>query len=615
MRFPQDVIDEIRSRVDIAEVVGEYVALRKSGRNWVGLCPFHAEKTPSFTVSPERQLFYCFGCQAGGDVFAFVMKRTGMGFAEAVEHLARRAGIDLLRFAASPEEEERLARRGRLLEVHRLAAGFFARALESGQGRAARAYLERRGISAEMIQRYQLGYAPPGDSLARFLRDQGIDDDVAVEAGLIIPASDGRQPFPRFRDRLMFPIADSAGRIVGFGGRVLGERKRAPKYLNSPETPLFSKGRVLYGFHLAKDAIAASGTAIIVEGYTDCISLVQHGLPNTVASLGTAFTEAQAQLLARVAQRAVIAFDADAAGQAAAERSLNLLRRTGLRVAVMELSPGQDPDQFAQTRGREALQEAVRTAVPLLEYKLNKVLPAEAPADPEGKVRAVEAALAVLGEVESPVEREAYTEVVARRIAVPVASVRAELGRWQAMRSSRGKMQYTAGKNRHNNRGFHVHRSEHTSRGRPVVSGEGGNRLASAEQVVLRHVLAAGDCPGARELLNEREVWSSPMVGRAAALLRDRLEGPSDPAQWLSSLPPTPEAAWLRDLWARTGMARIAWEEARRELLRERAREKLGRLEAQLGAVMKAVLPDGAAGMLAKLLVEYKRLRSDLVGG
>ncbi|OUM97783.1 MAG: DNA primase [Firmicutes bacterium ZCTH02-B6] len=609
VRFSPQLIDEIKSRVNIVEIVGQYVSLRPSGRNYVGLCPFHSEKTPSFTVSPDKQLFHCFGCQTGGDVFAFLMKRTGISFSEAVQQLAQRAGIDLERLVHSPVDAARERRRQQLLEINRLASGFFRQMLHGPAGAAARDYLARRAIQPAMVERYQLGFAPAGDVFARFLAKQGVSPELAVEAGLLLPGRDGRPPYPRFRERLMFPIADQAGRVIGFGGRLLVDRAGAPKYLNSPETPLFSKGRVLYGLHLAREAARKTGVVIVVEGYMDCISLCQHGVPNVVASLGTAFTDMQAQALARVAERVVIAFDADAAGQAAARRTLDILRKAGLRVAVMQLPIGQDPDEFARRHGPEAVARAVAGAVPLVEYKLQQVLPVTGAVSVEAKARAVEAALAVIAEVESAVEQEGYMELVARRLGVSMDTLRVEMARISG-NDHAGPARHRMGKIRHNNRGFPGEQGEQTSRGGRAA---GGDRLLGAEQVVLRHILA-GDSP-ARVLaeLDGPDVWSSPVVAGAVRLLAGRPAGAvQDPAAWLLGLPDTAEANWLREVWAQGALAEVPWQEALHSLKQERIRQRLASLERQLSAL--EVEGGAGAGMLARLLVEYKRLRSDLFG-
>src|SRR5690606_4921273 len=329
----------------------------------------------------------------------------------------------------------------------------------------------------------QLGYAPSPELFRRFLSRRGIEDELALEAGLLIPGRAGRPPFPRFRDRLMFPIWDRGGRVVGFGGRLLADGVRAPKYLNSPETPLFSKRRVLYGAHLAAQAAKDAGAVIVVEGYMDCISLHRHGVKNAVASLGTAFTEEQARELARLAERAVIAFDADAAGEAATLRSLDLLAACGLRVGVASLPQGYDPDELVRGHGPEWFRELVGTAVPLTEYKLNKVFAEESLATVEGRARAVQRAAAILARLESAVEREGYIQFIAERCGVTPEAVRADLRR--AQRAVVGGYGHSAQKKRHNNKGFPRRDNEqtrHSGRG-------GGDLLFYAEQVILRHVL------------------------------------------------------------------------------------------------------------------------------
>lgn len=533
------------------------------------------------------------------------MRRTGSDFPSAVEELARRAGVDVGRFVASAEEQKRLRRRQRLLDVHREAADFFAHVLRSAYGRPARAYLKQRGIAPGTVQRFQLGYAPAGPLFRRFLSQRGIDDDLAVEAGLLVPGQQGRPPFPRFRERLMFPIWDRGGRIIGFGGRLLTDGVHAPKYLNSPETPLFSKRDTLYGAHLASPAAKQSGTVIVVEGYTDCISLFQHGVENVVASLGTAFTEEQARWLARMAERAVIAFDADTAGEAATLRSLDLLDAAGLRVAVLHLPPGQDPDEFVRQYGPERFRDAVRTALPLAEYKLNKVL-ADATLDTvEGRARAVERAAAIVSRLESAVEREGYVQLIAERCGVTPGAVRAELTRAQGALTKNGATRHTAKKNRHNNKGFPARKHEHT----PRRTAAGGELLSYAEQVILRHVLADTGRTAELTELDDPRAWSGQIVAGAVTLLRSR--PPDTPTErWLQDLPADGAAMLLRSVWADEALSDVPWDDAHRELKRQRGRRDLASLEGRLRAL--ATMSDSAAalGMLGGLLVEYKRLRS-----
>lgn len=605
LRFTPALIEEIKAQTDIVALVSEHVALRRAGKNFVGLCPFHPEKTPSFTVSPDKQMFHCFGCQAGGDAITFIMRLTGSDFPTAVEELARRAGVDVSRYVASPAEQRRMQRRQRLLDVQREAAAFFAQVLRSAYGRQARAYLHRRGIDPDTMETFQLGYAPSPELFRRFLSRRGIEDELALEAGLLIPGRAGRPPFPRFRDRLMFPIWDRGGRVVGFGGRLLADGVRAPKYLNSPETPLFSKRRVLYGAHLAAQAAKDAGAVIVVEGYMDCISLHRHGVKNAVASLGTAFTEEQARELARLAERAVVAFDADAAGEAATLRSLDLLAAAGLRVAVLQLPPGLDPDDFVRRHGPGPFAQLVRTALPLTEYKLNKVFAGAALDTVEGRALAVERAAAVIAGLESAVEREGYVRLIAERSGATPEAVRAELARVQARSSKNGASRHTRAEIRHNNKGFPGTKHEHTPHGPRA----GGDLLSYAEQVILRHVLADAGRTDDLAALDVPGAWSGEAVAGAVALLRQRPPG-VPAAQWLDGLPDGAPAALLRAVWADRSIPDVPWEDARRELGRQRGRRALAMLEERLQAVENESDLTAALRMTARLLVEYKRLRS-----
>lgn len=605
LRFTPAFVEEIKAQTDIVAIVSEHVALRRAGKNLIGLCPFHAEKTPSFTVSPDKQMYHCFGCQAGGDVISFIMRTTGSDFPTAVEELARRAGVDVSRFVASPEEQKRMRRRQQLLDVHKEAAAFFAHALRTVHGRGARAYLKERGILPETVKRFQLGYAPPGDLFRRFLAQRGIDDQLAMEAGLLVAGRQGRPPFPRFRERLMFPIWDQGGRVIGFGGRLLVDGVPAPKYLNSPETPLFSKRHTLYGAHLAGQAAKATGTVIVVEGYTDCISLVQHGIENVVASLGTAFTEQQARWLARIAERAVIAFDGDTAGEAATLRSLDLLAGVGMAVSVLTFPPGQDPDEFVRKAGAARMQEAVRAAVPLTEYKVNKVLVEASLETVEGRARAVERAVGIIRRLESAVEREGYIQLVAERCGVTPEAVRAELNRAQGNLTKNGGSRHTPQKIRHNNKGFPARNNEQTLRSVPA----GGELLSYAEQVILKHVLFDGTRTAELAALDFPGAWSGETTARAVALLMQR---PVDveTEQWLRDLPDSAATTLLRTIWTDSSISDVPWDDACRELRRQRGRRSMTMLEARLQGLTNAPDPTKAAGMVAQLLVEYKRLRS-----
>ena len=338
------VVDDVKQRVDIVEVVGQYVQLLKAGRNFRALCPFHSERTPSFFVSPERQSWHCFGaCGIGGDVLSFVMKKEGVEFGEALRLLAERAGVRL------PERrEEETAAWERSRQANEAAAQFFHHALlnsEAGQG--GKRYLEERGLDLKTMQAFQLGFSPPGwDNLCRYLRERGFRDEELLAAGLATAGDRGLRDL--FRQRIIFPIADQRGRVVGFGGRAFapkGEEEAQPKYLNTPQTPLFDKGSLLYALDRAQEEIRRQGSAVIVEGYMDAIAAHQHGFSNVVASMGTALTERQVRLMKRFTRDVVLALDADTAGQEATLRAVEYQQLLGRDIRVVILPEGRDPDQ------------------------------------------------------------------------------------------------------------------------------------------------------------------------------------------------------------------------------------------------------------------------------
>ncbi|MGE5585333.1 MAG: DNA primase [Bacillota bacterium] len=414
--YSEDVLGDVRAKSDIVEVISGYVALKQTGKTYKGLCPFHTEKTPSFVVSPEKQLFHCFGCGAGGDVFSFIMRAENVGFAEAVKILADRAGI-LIREDSEEAREERERLRA-LYEVNEAACEYFQRVLmESPEAGAAREYVRRRGIRDEIVRKFRLGYALPSwDALLKALTASKIPREALLDAGLVAQGKDPGGHYDRFRARLMFPICDAQGRVLGFGGRVLDDS--VPKYLNSPETALFKKGRNLYGLHLAKDAIRRESTAVIVEGYMDAIASHQHGFGHVVASLGTALTEDQARIIRRYASRVVIAYDADAAGAAATVRGMEILAGARLDVRVASLPAGEDPDSTVRKGGAEALARALTDARPLIDYKLHLATSRCDRGTVDGRVSAAREAARVLATIESAVGRSEYTRRVATELEI-----------------------------------------------------------------------------------------------------------------------------------------------------------------------------------------------------
>src|ERR1700733_52593 len=363
--------DRVKQQADIVRVIGEYVRLKKSGQNFSGLCPFHQEKTPSFSVSAVKQMYYCFGCGKGGDVFQFVMELEKAPFPEAVRTAAEKCGIAIPKpRERSPQERKENQQRSGLVDMHREAAAFFARhLLQTPEGKVAYAYLEDRGLDRESMTRFGLGFAPSaGDALARFLK-QKYPDNILEVCGLVGREQSGRF-YDRFRRRIMFPISNEAGKVIAFGGRAMGDDM--PKYMNSPETPIYFKSGVLYHLDRAKEALRQSDFAVLVEGYMDAIAVARAGVGNVVASCGTSLAEPQSKLLARFTRRIVVNYDPDTAGQAATERSLVLLLEKEFDVRVLALPSGADPDKFIKERGVEAYKKLLTQAPPYLDYLIGR---------------------------------------------------------------------------------------------------------------------------------------------------------------------------------------------------------------------------------------------------
>ncbi|MFQ5657350.1 MAG: DNA primase [Candidatus Methylomirabilales bacterium] len=422
--IPEEVIEQVQNASSIVEVVEGYLPLKQTGKYFRALCPFHSEKTPSFTVNPERQIFYCFGCGEGGDVFRFLMRREGFTFPEAVRHLAQRAGIPLPERGGDRRGEGRL----KLFELQRLACDFFRRTLNGPPGREARDYLARRGVTEELSERFQLGYAAPEwEGLLRELTKRGFTPRQVEAAGLALPRQDGQGYYDRFRDRLMMPISDSTGNIVGFGGRALGDQQ--PKYMNSPETAIYKKGVHLYGLHLASRPIREGGVALVVEGYFDAISLHGAGFPQTVASLGTAMTPEQVALLHRYADKAVLIFDPDPAGIQAAWRGLELLVAEEMGVAVVVLPEGKDPDSLVREHGRDVLAGRLTEAQDLVDFLLTRAEERTGLSGADEKAAAARQVLRLIDRMPEGVRRAKYIQKLAERLGVSEGTVLAELNR------------------------------------------------------------------------------------------------------------------------------------------------------------------------------------------
>ncbi|MDR7421167.1 MAG: DNA primase [Armatimonadota bacterium] len=418
-----EVKEEIRRRTDLVALVGAHAALKRSGRYYKGLCPFHQEKTPSFHVDAERGLFHCFGCGAGGDVFDFVMRTANLTFAEAAHELARRAGVVI---DTSPEAAQRASERQQLLRALDAAHDYFRTALAGPRGKRARDYLARRGVNETVAARFGLGYAPPGwDGLLGALEGRGYAPAVLEAAGLVAARQGGDGYFDMFRDRLIFPIMDLQERVVAFGGRALDDSE--PKYLNSRESAAFSKGRLLYALAQAREAVRERGQVLVVEGYMDALTCHQFGFQNAVASLGTALTPEQVALLRRFTSDVVFVYDADQAGQAAAERGLQLCEEAEMVARVAALPPGEDPDAFLRKHGAEAFSRMVATALPMFEYRLQVAAERHDPAGREGRIALIDEMLTVIQSVANPVRAAEYLRTLAGRFGVPEDALRQRL--------------------------------------------------------------------------------------------------------------------------------------------------------------------------------------------
>ena len=447
MMVPPEVLDEIRARVDLVDLVGAVVPLKRAGERWKGLCPFHQEKTPSFTVNPRLGIFHCFGCGAGGDAFEFLKRHDRLDFPEAVRLLAERTGVAL------PTREDTRAEPGAREALYRLldwaARQYETWLWERGDAERARRYLVERGIATDVARGFRLGYAPEGwDALLGAARQAGFAAETLLGAGLVLPRQTGSGHYDRFRGRLIFPIADSQGRVIGFGGRALAGEE--PKYLNSPETTLYQKGQTLYALHLAREVMTGSHRALLVEGYIDCLMAHQAGIRDTVAVLGTALTPHHLNLLHRYADEAILFFDADRAGVEAARRAEELLERSadphwwaldrkpdtlarrGLRLKVATLPAGHDPDTFLRQAGREAFEACCAAARSLLLYALDRIFAEEETTTLRGKVTSTARIARMLSKVHDADEALALGREAARRLGIDPSDLWLQAGRLES---------------------------------------------------------------------------------------------------------------------------------------------------------------------------------------
>ncbi|WP_411335720.1 DNA primase [Ruminococcus gauvreauii] len=425
MRYSEDLIEEIRLRNDIVDVISGYVKLTRKGSSYFGLCPFHNEKSPSFSVSPDKQMYYCFGCGAGGNVYTFIMEYENFTFTEAVKFLAERAGVQLPVQEYSKEAKEQADLKTQLLMIHKLAAKFYFYQLKDKAGEQAYHYLRGRELSDETIVKFGLGYSAKfSDSLYRFVKGKGYTDDVLSKSGLF-QADEKRGMYDKFWNRVMFPIMDVSSRVIGFGGRVMGDGK--PKYLNSPETIIFDKSRNLYGLNIARTA--RKKNLIICEGYMDVIAMHQAGFDNAVASLGTALTAQQANLIKRYVNEALLLYDSDEAGQKAALRAIPLLRAAGVSARVIDLSPYKDPDEFIKEAGAGAFRERLENGRNGFMFQVMTESRGFDLKDPQGQSDFFHRVAKMLLEFEDEIERTTYLEAVAREYQVKPDMLQRLVGR------------------------------------------------------------------------------------------------------------------------------------------------------------------------------------------
>jgi len=424
--IPEHIIDQVRERTDIVEVVSKYIPLKKAGRNYKAVCPFHHEKTPSFMVSPAKQIFHCFGCGAGGNVFNFVMKYERLEFPETVRDLAKRAGVDIP--VTSGQSAEKASLSETLHSINEMAMQFYQKNLLSkASSTASREYIQKRGIHPKIVEEFKIGYAPKSWSgLLEFLKDKGCKDDHLEKSGLVIKNREGRF-FDRFRDKIIFPITDSKGKIKGFGSRVMDSSM--PKYTNSPDTFIYNKGNHLYGLKQSWEDIRDKNAAVVVEGYLDLLTPFQHGIKNVVATLGTALTLEQVKLLKRFTDNIIILYDADAAGENAAVRSLDLLIEEELKVKVAQLPKGEDPDSYVKKHGSDLFRELLDNAQDLFDYKIGILLKRFDSNKLEGKAKIASEMLPLISKIRNAILQSGYIKRLGDLLSIDEADLKKEMSK------------------------------------------------------------------------------------------------------------------------------------------------------------------------------------------
>jgi DNA primase len=440
--IPEETISRVKNIANIVDVVSEYVVLKKAGRNYLGLCPFHAEKTPSFTVSAEKQMYYCFGCHTGGNVISFLMHNEGLAFADAVRLLAAKYGIEVPVVNLSPGQKEQLSENERILAINEEAMRFFQQMLnDAGAGAQAMSYLVRRGMTRKIIDTHQLGYAPNRwDGLTRHFANKRIPAELLLKSGLVVPGKNGKGHYDRFRDRVVFPILNLSQQVIGFGGRVMGDGM--PKYLNSPETPVYNKSRCLYALGRANRPARASGKVYVVEGYFDVLAMHLYGFENTVATLGTALTPEHVQLLKGMvgsSGQVILVFDSDQAGLKAAQRSVAVFEKGFLDARILVLPPGHDPDSFLRENGPDAFVKAADNALGMIPFIIEMAVRAHG-LSLEGKIKVVAEVQEALAAVQDTVARALYVKQLAERLDIDETAIMEKIGRLAGSQNARSTL-------------------------------------------------------------------------------------------------------------------------------------------------------------------------------
>lgn len=427
IRYTPELLEEIKNRNDIVDVVSQYVVLKRKGRNYFGLCPFHNEKSPSFSVSPDKQIFHCFGCNVGGNVFHFIMKIENISFIESVKLLANRVGIELPTEAMSPEEEKKEILKEKIYQLNQDAALFYHKLLYKPESKAAQNYVKKRQLGNNTLKSFLIGYASNNNELLKFLREKGYDSQVMLASNLIGKSQDGRL-YDKFRNRLMIPILDIRNKVIAFGGRVLDDSK--PKYINSPESIVYSKGRNLFGLNVArKNSNGMLKRILIVEGYMDAISLYQRGITNVVASLGTALTDNQGRLLRRNCEQVILGYDADGAGQTAIMRGIGILQSMGVDIRVLQITGAKDPDEYVVKYGPDKFKKCMDEAISVVEYQVKNLKKTLNLNNTSDKIKFLNEIANILSKIDNTMEREVYIDKISKSYQISKEAIYAEVNK------------------------------------------------------------------------------------------------------------------------------------------------------------------------------------------